>query len=388
MALTLLEAGGNKFNFRAEVKENSGEAFRARIQAPSLPPTPTTPPPLPPLPNPPAARTPQLTDRASVTMVPATELRETTAPPIDEPRTLITMPPPTVPLPTKPLEALAPPRVEKNAPLNMPQPLPLPATTAPAPQATDIKPVETAEPALRESPPLPAPSLPTLTPSTTATEVKPLSPEPIKPVTATPEPLKQALPEPSRASELPRLPPSAATAQPASQLPAASPSQITTTAPSPTSTSAAGSNAASAASAPSSSGGAAPAAPRGASVTLPSPRASDTPASASSGGATSRAADGVLRPGMIDGFDPNAARAAAARAAARDLNSRKPLVPGSVAPSLSEREKFERSVDDAFLPPCPQSLEWMNPTPVPQAPKPTRRDDEPVEPKNCRPLRK
>jgi hypothetical protein len=88
-------------------------------------------------------------------------------------------------------------------------------------------------------------------------------------------------------------------------------------------------------------------------VTLPSPRAGDGVNAASTAGAGNEKLPAFnLPPARVDGFDPYKSRAAVARDAARDLNSRGPLVPPSVAPSLSERERMARDVEAAIRADC------------------------------------
>ena len=53
-----------------------------------------------------------------------------------------------------------------------------------------------------------------------------------------------------------------------------------------------------------------------------------------------------------EGFDPYKARSDAARDAARELNNQRSRVPPSVAPSLTERERFARDVENAIRPDC------------------------------------
>jgi len=59
-----------------------------------------------------------------------------------------------------------------------------------------------------------------------------------------------------------------------------------------------------------------------------------------------------MPPAKPEGFDPYKARTDAAREAARELNSRRSLVPPSVAPSLSERERLARDVENAIREDC------------------------------------
>jgi len=88
-------------------------------------------------------------------------------------------------------------------------------------------------------------------------------------------------------------------------------------------------------------------------VTLPSPRAGDGANAASTAGSGNEKLPAFnLPPGKSDGFDPYKSRAAVARDVARDLNSRGPLVPPSVAPSLSERERMAKNVEGAIRADC------------------------------------
>jgi hypothetical protein len=88
-------------------------------------------------------------------------------------------------------------------------------------------------------------------------------------------------------------------------------------------------------------------------VTLPSSRAGDGASAAPTAGAGNEKLPAFnLPPARVDGFDPYKSRAAVARDAARDLNSRGPLVPPSVAPSLSERERMAKNVDESWRIDC------------------------------------
>ena len=53
-----------------------------------------------------------------------------------------------------------------------------------------------------------------------------------------------------------------------------------------------------------------------------------------------------------DGFDPYKSRANAARDAARELNNQRGRVPPSVAPSLSERERMAKNIDESWRLDC------------------------------------
>lgn len=53
-----------------------------------------------------------------------------------------------------------------------------------------------------------------------------------------------------------------------------------------------------------------------------------------------------------EGFDPYKARSDAARDAARELNNQRSRVPPSVAPSLTERERMARNVENAIREDC------------------------------------
>ncbi|TAG76638.1 MAG: hypothetical protein EAZ24_08515 [Burkholderiales bacterium] len=118
----------------------------------------------------------------------------------------------------------------------------------------------------------------------------------------------------------------------------------------------------SASSSPSGSAASAPGAPRGASVTLPG---SGSLGSAGATGGASPAREGAsagsregtgLRPGFIDGFDADAARRNAARDAARELNSRRSLVPPSVAPSPTAREREAKAIEEAVREDCKDKM--------------------------------
>jgi len=62
-----------------------------------------------------------------------------------------------------------------------------------------------------------------------------------------------------------------------------------------------------------------------------------------------------LPPGKPEGFDPYKARANAARDAARDIDRRLYPVPPSVAPSLTERERFAREVENSVRKDCSET---------------------------------
>ena len=59
-----------------------------------------------------------------------------------------------------------------------------------------------------------------------------------------------------------------------------------------------------------------------------------------------------MPPAKPEGFDPYKARSDAARDAARELNSQRSRVPPSVAPSLNERERMARDVENAIREDC------------------------------------
>jgi len=62
-----------------------------------------------------------------------------------------------------------------------------------------------------------------------------------------------------------------------------------------------------------------------------------------------------LSPGKPDGFDPYKARSSAAKDAAREIDKRLYPVPPSVAPSLTERERFARDVEGAVRKDCSET---------------------------------
>jgi enoyl-CoA hydratase/carnithine racemase len=99
-------------------------------------------------------------------------------------------------------------------------------------------------------------------------------------------------------------------------------------------------------------------------VILPGPSGSrggdNAPAASPAAGAGNEGKPGdALRPGLIDGFDPAAARRNAARDAARALNAQRSNVPPSVAPSLSERERMAKNVENAVLPDCSETAKGL-----------------------------
>jgi hypothetical protein len=59
-----------------------------------------------------------------------------------------------------------------------------------------------------------------------------------------------------------------------------------------------------------------------------------------------------LPPNKPEGFDPYKARSNVARDVARELDNRRPRVPPSVAPSLTERERMARDVENAIREDC------------------------------------
>jgi hypothetical protein len=59
-----------------------------------------------------------------------------------------------------------------------------------------------------------------------------------------------------------------------------------------------------------------------------------------------------MPPAKPEGFDPYKARSDVARDVARELNNQRSRVPPSVAPSLTERERMARDVENAIREDC------------------------------------
>ncbi|MGL5004133.1 MAG: hypothetical protein ACRDAM_14435, partial [Casimicrobium sp.] len=122
LAITLVQLGGDKFGIRFDRPDKSGDPMRARLQ-PRIEPPPQTPVVAPtPQVTPRTAPAPTPADRATVTMVPKAEI----PPPVIAPEPPKTEPVVTPPEPiTRTFEPTsAPPtRVERVAPVAVPQPI-------------------------------------------------------------------------------------------------------------------------------------------------------------------------------------------------------------------------------------------------------------------------
>ena len=286
-----------------------------------------------------------------------------TPPPVVTP--LPPAPTPTPPLPVPvPVVEVPPPKPEVKAAPPVPTAITPPPLTA-APETTPVVPEPVKAAATRPAQvPVGAPVLPTPFAAPTAT-VPPVA-APVLP--ATPTPIAPAAPAPIAAPTAPTAP-AAQQAAPILAAPAAP-----TTAATPVLTGSAPSNAPAAAPAASAATlvGGAPGASRAASgsppasgasgaagaagvssarpgavVSLPSPRTGDGTVAAPAGSSGDRAPASALPAGNIDGFDPYKSRTAVARDAARDLNNQRGRAPPSVAPSLTERERFARDIENA-----------------------------------------
>lgn len=372
LGITLVKLGGDSFAIRFDAPVKSGDALKAQIQVRPQPVTPATPQVTTPPPTP--APPPVLRDRASVNLVERDTIKPIEAvPPTVAPTEPIPMPTPLPEPVTRRFEtdrSNAPTRVERSerlpnvaAPATVPQldlkPLPpldiTPAKREPIPQ----KPLETAkpiEPPKAVAEPTPAPAneraaaeAPKEAPKAAANEAAKSAPS---------EPARDAAPSTPQ-----NTPAAAAPTQPAAAAPVTAqptiPSAATPVLSAPSSPAAA---AQSTSSAPSGTAASAAGAPRGATVTLPG---SGSPGSAGATGSANPAREGAstgsreatgLRPGFIDGFDADAARRNAARDAARDLNSRRSLVPPSVAPSMTAREREAKAIEDAVREDCKDKM--------------------------------
>ncbi|TAG81403.1 MAG: hypothetical protein EAZ21_06110 [Betaproteobacteria bacterium] len=382
LGITLVKLGGDSFAIRFDAPVKSGDALKAQIRIqPQLasPATPqvTTPSTTPAPPTPP----PVLRDRASVNLVERDTIKPIEAvPPTIAPTEPIPMPTPLPEPVTRRFETdrnNSPTRVERSERLpNVapPQTVPLldlkplpplditPAKREPIPQ----KPLESAKPieppkAITE--PAPAPANERVTAEAPKEAPKAAANEAAK--SAPSEPARDAAPSTPQNTPAAAAPtqPAAPTPAPAAAAPVTAqpsiPSAATPVLSAPSSPAAA---AQSASSSPSGSAASAPGAPRGASVTLPG---SGSLGSAGATGGASPAREGAsagsregtgLRPGFIDGFDADAARRNAARDAARELNSRRSLVPPSVAPSPTAREREAKAIEEAVREDCKDKM--------------------------------
>ncbi len=405
LAVLTIQVGGDSFGWRtptANAAPDSGERFNARLVLSALEELPKGAEPVKALPEPQRVDTPR---SATVTVA---------APPTLPRAEALDSPTPKIEVPTPPVERIVPvtppaPKLEVKQ-----QSEPQPVVKEPeliTPKQSELK---TPPPVLTEQPPAPVPTPPPPTPVVEAQPPKPevkaappvptaITPPPVtqppsQAVTAPvlPDPVKTATPEPVAAPIVPApvaapMPPAPSVAGPilpakpvapaapatispvAAPVPQASPAVPVTAAPAAsatpvltgpavTSASAPVSAASPSGGAPSFGGAASGSAPAsgstggrsGAVVSLPGPRTTDgaraTPGAPAAG---ERSPSSGLLPGNIDGFDPYKSRSSVARDAARELNNQRGRAPTSVAPSLNERERFDRSVGDSYLPPCP-----------------------------------
>jgi hypothetical protein len=392
-ALLWVQFGGNTFGFRAPTADDASVILKARLSANKIPETANT------------DRTPTREPQRDVapartTTTPAPTPSSTTiqlTAPTDRASDVDPLPPPVVPVaprievapvpppvtPKEP-EPAPPTRVEKQAPIAVPQPvLPVPPPVVATPQ----EPTPAPEPApakdqVAEPLPTPAPVEPVKPapekaaaapePTKTAPVVEAVKSAPIPPVAApapaAPAPAPAtATPTPATATPTPTPPAASPTPTPAVPAPsvAATPT-LTQSAPAPSAAPAAASPSAAPAAGSSAPAAGAPSSGRpSAVVILPGPsgaRANEGAAGgspAAPGGSADGKAGESLRPGFIDGFDPAAARRNAARDAAKALNAQRPNVPPSVAPSLTERERMAKNVENAVLPDCSETAKGL-----------------------------
>lgn len=347
LAVLTVQVGGDSFGWRAptaEALQDSTARLKARLmprEAPAAPAPEVAARPSEPRPSD-APKTATVTVNASSPIPRAEELD----PPIPRVETPAALPPTPQTAPTPTVEL----KPERPAPTTQTPELVTPTKAepkAPAPTAAAPTPVPVVPPPVAD----PAPPKPEVKEAVEA-------PAPREPAAPTPAPV------PAPAAAAPAAP--AATAQPATPVlaqPSPAPSAAPAAAPA-SSAAPAASAAPSGASAPASASSASPAAgsPFGASgrpsavVTLPSPGAGSSTGSPSSGATGSEKLPAFdLPPGKQEGFDPYKARSAVARDVARELNNQRSRVPPSVAPSLSERERLARDVENAIRPDCSET---------------------------------
>lgn len=435
LTVLTIQVGGDSFGWRAptsDAQQDASTRMKARLVPREAPATllPEV------LPRPTEQRASDAAKTTTVTVnasspIPRAEELDPPIPRVEQPAAL----PPT---PIKPLTPTVEVKPDKPVPSAQPPELVTPAKTepkAPAPLATTPPPLPVTPPPVAE-PVLPKPEVKEVveapakkepaapTPPPVAAEPAKSAPAAPVAVTAPVAPLVPvAAPVPSPQIAAPTPPVAAPTPVPATVTPTATaapaaPAQpvaasvlaqstpsAASVAPAAAPASAAAPTAASASpsgasAAPGATGAVAPASGAtisagatgrpSASVTLPSPRTGDgLPSGVPGATGNERLPAFNMPPAKPEGFDPYKARSDAARDAARELNSRRSLVPPSVAPSLTQRERLEREIDESFLPLCPLSDAGLFAPSAPgvwtPTPSPVNRDV--VAPKNCRPRR-
>ena len=403
LTVLTVQVGGDSFGWRAptsEAQQDVSTRMKARLVPRETPATPlpeASPRPIPTEQRPSEApKTTTVTVNASA-FIPRAEVLDPPIPRVEQPAALppspIKPPTPTVeikpdnPAPSaQPPELVTPAKTEPKAPAPLaatPPPLPVtpPALNEPAPPKPEMKevvesPAAKKEPAAPTPPPVAAepakaaPSAPVAVPTAVGPPVPVVAPVPSPTGAAPTPPVAAPTPVPAPVTPTAVAAPAApaASAQPVA-VPVATP-VLAQSAPSAAAAAPAAASASPASAAPSGSSAPASAASTSApasgstgspgvtarptaTVTLPSPRLGEAvPAGTPGATGSERFPAFNMPPAKPEGFDPYKARSDAAREAARELNSRRSLVPPSVAPSLTERERMARDVESAIREEC------------------------------------